>query len=60
MGHASIKLTADTYGHPYPSMQREAADRIQELLTKARSETNPVALLHPLLHGDDADSQKAI
>lgn len=28
LGHASIKITADTYQHVIPSLQRDAADRI--------------------------------
>jgi integrase len=28
LGHASIKITADTYQHVIPSLQREAADRL--------------------------------
>jgi len=29
MGHASIRLTADTYGHLYPSMQADVAKRLE-------------------------------
>jgi integrase len=32
-GHGSIKLTADTYGHIYPSMQRDVAVRLEALFT---------------------------
>jgi integrase len=32
LGHASIKMTLDTYSHLMPSMQREAADLIGKLL----------------------------
>jgi len=28
LGHASIRITADTYQHVIPSLQREAADRL--------------------------------
>lgn len=31
MGHSTIRLTADVYGHIFPSMQRDAANRLQEL-----------------------------
>ena len=33
LGHTSISLTLDTYSHVIPSMQQEAADKMDELLT---------------------------
>ena len=33
LGHSNISLTLDTYSHVLPSMQEEAADKIDELLT---------------------------
>ncbi len=33
LGHASITLTMDTYSHVTPDMQRESADRLDELLS---------------------------
>lgn len=33
LGHASIAVTMDTYSHVMPSMQREAADRVDALFT---------------------------
>ena len=35
LGHASIGITLDTYSHVLPSMQGEAADKINEGLLKA-------------------------
>jgi integrase len=35
LGHASIGITLDTYSHVLPSMQEEAAERIDEGLRKA-------------------------
>ena len=32
LGHANIRITLDTYAHVVPSMQREAADRIDDVL----------------------------
>ena len=32
LGHASITLTMDTYSHVTPDMQKESADRLEELL----------------------------
>lgn len=34
LGHASVALTLDTYSHVLPSMQRDAADRLEEMLGK--------------------------
>ena len=39
MGHASIRLTADTYGHIFPSMQRDAANRLQNLSESIRADS---------------------
>ena len=53
MGHSSIRLTADTYGHVYPSMQRDVAVRLEALFMNIRKDAEEpaeVALLHPLLH----------
>lgn len=33
LGHADITLTLNTYSHVLPSMQEEAADKLDELLT---------------------------
>jgi hypothetical protein len=33
LGHGQISLTMDTYSHVIPALQREAADRMQTLLT---------------------------
>ena len=32
LGHASIRITLDTYSHTVPSMQSDAAERIAELV----------------------------
>lgn len=39
MGHSSIRLTADTYGHIYPSMQRDVANRLEALFANISSES---------------------
>lgn len=36
LGHSSISMTLDTYSHVLPSMQREAADRIDRIFASAR------------------------
>ncbi len=33
LGHSDITLTLNTYSHVLPSMQEEAADKLDELLT---------------------------
>jgi integrase len=60
MGHASMKLTAGTYGHLYPSMQRDAADRIEGLSSQKSRGKVSTALVYPLVYGDDANSKKAM
>ena len=32
LGHKQISLTMDTYSHVTPALQREAADRMEDLL----------------------------
>jgi len=41
LGHASIKMTLDTYSHIIPGLQQAAANRFDELIvpTVAKSET---------------------
>ena len=34
LGHSQISLTMDTYSHVVPSLQREAADRMDTLLAQ--------------------------
>jgi len=36
LGHESIRLTADTYGHVVESVQRDAADRLDALVRTGR------------------------
>lgn len=37
LGHSSINITMDTYGHLLPGMGKDAAYKLDELLAKARS-----------------------
>lgn len=32
LGHSQITLTLNTYSHVLPSLQRDAADRMQQLI----------------------------
>ena len=36
LGHSSINLTLDTYSHVMPTLQRDAADKLDELFGKGR------------------------
>lgn len=44
LGHSDISLTLNTYSHVLPSMQEEAADKMDELLTpiNVSSEINKI------------------
>lgn len=35
LGHSQISLTMNTYGHLSPALEREAADRLEEILTSS-------------------------
>lgn len=37
MGHASISITLDRYGHLMPGSEGEAASRLDDYLTRARA-----------------------
>ncbi len=39
LGHASITLTLDTYSHVLPTMQQQAAERLESVLFKGRNQT---------------------
>jgi len=34
LGHASIQITVDTYGHPIPGANREAVDKLDDVPTQ--------------------------
>jgi integrase len=44
MGHSSIKVTFDLYGHLMPSAETEAADLLDAYLTRADTEARKAAL----------------
>ena len=49
MGHSSIKITVDTYGHLVPGANRSAADRLDSILahpnaSQAQAQQNGVAI----------------
>ena len=36
LGHSEIAMTMDTYSHVVPELQRDAANRMESLLTRPR------------------------
>jgi integrase len=36
LGHSDIGLTMNTYSHVVPELQRDAADRMESLLTQSK------------------------
>jgi hypothetical protein len=45
LGHAKPSITLDVYGHLFPSIQAEAAQKIDDLITPV--ELHPLNQLHP-------------
>jgi integrase len=39
MGHSSIKITFDTYGHLFPGRGKEASSRYEKAMDEARRKT---------------------
>ena len=39
MGHSSIKVTFDTYGHLFPGKGKEASDRYEKAMEDAREKS---------------------
>jgi hypothetical protein len=40
MGHSSIQITFDTYGHLFPQSRREAAAKLQAAMTRGKNKAN--------------------
>lgn len=51
--HHSIQVTVDTYGHLVPGANREAVDRLDDLLEKP---SEPAPQAHPPLLGEASTS----
>lgn len=45
MGHSSIQVTFDTYGHLFPQSRREAASRLQAAMSRSKDKANVSSLL---------------
>ena len=45
MGHSSIQVTFDIYGHLFPQGRREAADKYQQAMLKGKIKANGSSLV---------------
>jgi integrase len=62
MGHSSIKVTFDTYGHLFPGTGREAASRFDDSMKKARAKAEACGsnLVAATPEDERADGQERI
>ncbi|HEV8041705.1 MAG TPA: tyrosine-type recombinase/integrase [Bryobacteraceae bacterium] len=60
LGHSSIKVTFDTYGHLFPGAGREAASRFDDSMKKARARSDAAGsnLVAATPEGEGADDPK--
>ena len=54
LGHSSIQMTFDTYGHLFPRAREEASAKLEEVIRKGRKK----AIASGLLANDDEINQK--
>ena len=54
LGHSSIQMTFDTYGHLFPRAREEASARLEEVIRKGRKE----AIASGMLADDDEVNEK--
>ena len=54
LGHSSIQMTFDTYGHLFPRAREEASAKLEEAIRKGRKE----AIASGMLADDDEINQK--
>ena len=45
MGHSSIQVTFDTYGHLFPQAKQEAARRLQSSMFAGRQDESPGSVI---------------
>ena len=55
MGHASVKITLDRYGHLFPNSEMEAAERLDAYL--ARASRGPVSTPHERIPADHSGNE---
>jgi integrase len=48
LGHSSITVTMDTYGHLLPSLDQEVAEGLEVIYQKAKIQTASAHLVHDL------------
>lgn len=58
MGHSSIQVTFDTYGHLFPQARREASAKLEEAMFAARGRKTP--MLETLLETGQKNSPVAV
>jgi hypothetical protein len=45
MGHSSIQVTFDIYGHLFPQSRREAAEKFQQAMLEGKKKANGSSLV---------------
>ena len=55
LGHASVQITFDTYGHLFPQVKAEASEKFEERMLRAREEASVSKLL---ANEEDGDSEE--
>jgi integrase len=55
LGHASVQITFDTYGHLFPQAKAEASEKFEERMLRAREEASVSKLL---ANEEDGDSEE--
>ena len=61
MGHSSIKVTFDTYGHLFPGTGKEASARYEKLMADAKvSQKRKAGVSNPLAIGGEKGSAETV
>ena len=55
LGHSSVQITFDIYGHLFPQAKAEASEKFEERMLRARKEASVSKLL---ASDEDADSEE--
>jgi integrase len=59
MGHSSIKVTFDTYGHLFPGHGKEASDRYERTMHHAREKAEAAVSKTLAMDGEEKGKQNA-
>jgi integrase len=60
LGHASVQITFDTYGHLFPQAKAEASEKFEERMLRAREEASVSKLLANEEDGDSEGKPKRV